>query len=81
MIIERYRRRANRRIYPNIFWAYDWRARVRVKAFKLDAPPHHPVQEAPFEPVDECFRIADWRTRIPGSLLAAKVCGVSWRTT
>ena len=38
MIIERYRRRANRRIYPNIFWAYDWRARVRVKAFKLDSP-------------------------------------------
>jgi hypothetical protein len=38
LIIERYRRRANRRIYPKIFWAYDWRVRVRVKAFKLDSP-------------------------------------------
>jgi hypothetical protein len=54
--------------------------RLRVKAFKLDAPPQHPVEEAPFKPVDERFpdsvRGAPWRTSIPSSLLAAKARGV-----
>ena len=52
------------------------------------APPHHPVEVAPFEPLDEPFRDpirgAPRRTipnPIPSSLLTPRFVGLSWRTT
>ena len=55
MIIERCRRRATPAYISENFLGLRLAGKGPRQAFKLDAPPHHPVQVAPFEPVDERF--------------------------